>query len=145
LLHISDESEEQTHRRLTRVLECARVTSYAHAFCFEETPLETPPRIDERCLALVRNDTVWSALVPGPEGAGTSASFGLLRFEFDSDADNSGFVGWLATHLKRALGTGIFVICGHDSSSGGIYDYWGFPIALRKDVLREVAALGTSS
>jgi hypothetical protein len=26
--------------------------------------------------------------------------------------DNSGFVGWLASHLKAAIGTGVLVVCG---------------------------------
>ena len=57
--------------------------------------------------------------------------FALFSFHFPPGLDNSGFVGWLATHLKRRLGTGVFVICGQNSDRGGIYDYWGCPAQLR--------------
>ncbi|MGI5346709.1 DUF6196 family protein [Streptomyces sp. CA-250714] len=45
-------------------------------------------------------------------------------FHFPAAADNSGFVGWLASELKDQLGTGVAVLCGYNSAQGGIYDYW---------------------
>jgi Family of unknown function (DUF6196) len=143
LVHVSTETDEETERRLARVLAGARVTSYDGAFTFVESPVADPPAMREGCLALVRDDAVWSALVPALAGD-VGERFGLLRFEFPPGVDNSGFVGWLATRLKRALGTGVFVVCGHDSAAGGIYDYWGFPSSLRDEVLREIASLKDS-
>lgn len=67
--------------------------------------------------------------------------FGLFRFHFPPGVDNSGFVGWLATRLKRELGTGVFVVCGQNSKRGGIFDYWGYPATLRDDVRRIIDAL----
>jgi len=55
--------------------------------------------------------------------------------------DNSGFVGWLATHMKRSLGTGVFVVCGQNSARGGIFDYWGCPYAIRDSFFREIEGL----
>jgi hypothetical protein len=33
--------------------------------------------------------------------------------------------------LKRELGIGVFVVCGQNSRRGGIFDYWGVPMAMR--------------
>ena len=38
--------------------------------------------------------------------------------------------------LKRELGTGVLVVCGQNSARGGIFDYWGVPLGLRRDVAR---------
>ncbi|WP_280394542.1 DUF6196 family protein [Nocardia brasiliensis] len=67
--------------------------------------------------------------------------FGLFSFHFPTGMDNSGFVGWLAGHLKRALGTGVFVVCGSNRERGGIYDYWGCPVELLAAVEREIETL----
>ena len=68
-------------------------------------------------------------------------SFGVFCCHFPPDVDNSGFVGWLATHLKRRFGTGVFVICGQNLSRGGIYDYWGFPFELSAQIKVELSSL----
>ena len=60
---------------------------------------------------------------------------------FDPALDNSGFVGWLASHLKAVLGTGVFVVCGQNGARGGIFDYWGCPIRVADAVFGEVRAL----
>ncbi|MCY1145687.1 DUF6196 family protein [Actinoplanes sp. Pm04-4] len=77
-------------------------------------------------LAVVRDQQSWSTLVPlvrvPPEAV---ERFGVFSFHFPVGVDNSGFVGWLATHLKRRLGTGVVVVCGSNRARGGIYDYWG--------------------
>ena len=107
---------------------------------FEEFAL---PQFSDRAkadaLALVRDDAVWSQLAPcGPDAP---EPFALWRFHFRAGADNSGFVGWLATHLKSRFGTGVFVVCGQNSADGGIFDYWGCPWELREDVIAEVREL----
>jgi hypothetical protein len=38
-------------------------------------------------------------------------------------ADNSGFVGWLATEMKHRLSIGVFVGGCRSSAPGGINDY----------------------
>jgi hypothetical protein len=54
---------------------------------------------------------------------------------FAPGIENSGYVGWLTTTIKRRLGSGVFVICGDNPKRGGIFDYLGFPIAIAGDVL----------
>ncbi|MBC8038097.1 MAG: hypothetical protein H7X89_12855, partial [Rhizobiales bacterium] len=98
-----------------------------------------PPSLRPDALAAVRDDEVWSQLVPA---TGDSAEpVGLLRFHFPAGADNSGFVGWLASHIKATTGSGIFVICGQNSGRGGIFDYWGFPLEVKEPVVAEVQKL----
>lgn len=147
MLHVSHETREETERRLLKVIALSTVIPLEGAFVFEETPIGgPPPELDEDTVALVRDDEVWSRLVRDSR-RGDQGEFGLVRFHFPEDCDDSGFVGWLASHLKRTLGTGVFVVCGQNSASGGIFDYSGFPIGLRDSVLEQIAALraaGTS-
>jgi uncharacterized protein DUF6196 len=129
-MYVSQETPEQTDARLRRVIASAELTWHEGAFAFYEFPVKDFP-IEEarRGLAFVRDQDVWSVLRPaGPDAAET---FGLFSFHFRDGLDNSGFVGWLASTLKRELGTGVFVVCGQNSRCGGIFDYWGVPLALR--------------
>jgi len=64
-----------------------------------------------------------------------------FSFHFEPDLDNSGFVGWLTTHLKEALGTGVVVVCGHNAERGGVFDYWAVPAAMADAALAEVHRL----
>src|ERR671918_2055463 len=141
MVHISRETPEQTNERLLEVIAAATFRVYDDAYVFEEAPLRGPiPPLDDRTLALVRDDRVWSRLVPTAPDHGVE-QFGLFRFHFPEGVDNSGFVGWLASHLKRELGTGVFVVCGQNSEQGGIFDYWGFPAELREALVREIEKL----
>lgn len=75
----------------------------------------------------------------------TAELFAVWRFHFPAGADNSGFVGWLASHLKTLFGTGVFVVCGQNSADGGIFDYWGCPWALRDQVFAELDRLTSAT
>ena len=63
-----------------------------------------------------------------------------LAFVRDQDvwSDNSEFVGWLASHLKTALGTGVLVVCGFNQRRGGVSDYWCLPKRVGEAALAEV-------
>ncbi len=95
--------------------------------------------MNPNALALVRDQDIWSQLIPSNNDL--SEQFVLFSFHFDGCADNSGFVGWLANHLKQVLGTGLFVTCGQNSSRGGIFDYWGCPAEIGPRVINEIRAL----
>ncbi len=140
MVQVSSEAAEATERRLLAVIAAAELRVFSGAYLFEEFPLnEFRLRADPNALALVRDDRVWSQLVPADGRAGEC--FAVFSFHFPKIADNSGFVGWLATHLKRRLGTGVFVTCGQNSGWGGIYDYWGCPAALREPALAVIGEL----
>lgn len=145
MVDISHENTAQTEARLFRVIKTARLTVYAQPHAFLEFPLsEFPRQARVDALALVRDDRVWSQLVPCSDDK--EDLFTLFRFHFPPDADNSGFVGWLATHLKQKFGTGVFVTCGQNRADGGIFDYWGVPTAIGAEVIAEVRRLvGTPS
>jgi hypothetical protein len=125
-MDISRETPTQTNARLLRVIAAAEVTHYDEPYVFVETPRGSSPPIGETTLALIRDDEVWSSLQPARQGT-NGEHFALMRFQFPGGLDNSGFVGWLASELKRRLGTGILVVCGQNSGRGGIFDYWGCP------------------
>jgi hypothetical protein len=142
-VYVSRESEAERDARLLRVIATAQVVAYERPFVFLESAVgDAPPTIWRDAVAAVRDDHVWSQLVPlartddrGPEPCA------LFRFQFSSGIDNSGLVGWLASRLKAELGTGVFVVCGQNSARGGIFDYWGCPLELRDQVRRVIGQL----
>ena len=140
MVSISHESIEETERRLKQVIQSAKLVVYDQEYAFAEFALsEFPNAINAEALALVRDDNVWSQLLPCTDP--DEERFALFRFHFPAGADNSGFVGWLAGHLKRRFGTGVFVICGQNRNDGGIFDYWGVPLAVAHEAISEVRNL----
>lgn len=141
MVQISRETAEETDNRLRGVIAQATLKTYADDYVFVEfAPPDFPSAVSPAALALVRDDDVWSQLVPAAAGD-DGERFAIFRFHFPAGIDNSGFVGWLATHLKRSLGTGVLVVCGQNSGNGGIFDYWGCPAELRDEVIAVVRAL----
>ncbi|MET7951768.1 DUF6196 family protein [Micromonospora sp. NPDC005324] len=141
MVSISQESPDETAQRLRRVVAAAELVIFDGEWSFSEAPLSQPPALTADLLAVVRDEDRWSWLAPG--GATDGERFTVFSFHFPPGLDNSGFVGWLATEFKRRLGTGMFVICGHNSDRGGIYDYWGCPAQVRAQavqVLHELRA-----
>jgi len=140
VMYVSRESVKETHSRLRSVIKKSRLKVYGENYYFCETAVgdrEFMP--NPRALAIVRDDVVWSQLVPvdGKE----KEAFKVFRFHFREGEDNSGFVGWLSSILKRELGTGVFVICGQNSKDGGIYDYYGCPLDVATDVEKCISKL----
>jgi len=139
MVHVSHETHEAVEARLLRVIKSARLKVYEGLYAFEEFPLaQFAQKARPEALALVRDDKVWSQLVLS---SGTGEQFRLFRFHFPPDADNSGFVGWLATRLKREFGTGVFVTCGLNSGDGGVFDYWGVPASVGDAIVAHVIEL----
>ena len=147
MVSISIETAEQIEARLVAVISEAEFVVHDGYWTFEESV--DPPVLTPEVLAVVRDEDVWSSLVPAPAdgpaeataGAPGAERFGLFSFHFPHAADNSGFVGWLASHLKHELGTGVFVVCGSNTSRGGIFDYWGCPDTLLDDAVAVVERL----
>jgi hypothetical protein len=139
-MYVSRETSEQTEERLRKVLAVSSLVWWDGPYAFEEHPAERFPQEDiGAALAFVRDDEVWSVLKQA--GSGAAEPFGLFSFHFPNGVDNSGFVGWLASRLKEELGTGVFVVCGQNTRRGGIFDYWGVPLALRDEAARVLAGL----
>ena len=139
-MYVSNETPEQTNARLLKVIASSELEVFEGMYAFEEFPLDAfDKRASREALALVRDGEVWSQLLPSDDEA--QERFGVFGFHFEPGLDNSGFVGWLASHMKRKLGTGLFVVCGQNSRRGGIFDYWGCPAELKDEVLAELHAL----
>lgn len=139
-MYISRETPEQTETRLLKVIATADFKIMKGPYVFEEFPAgRFGDAASADALAYVRDEDVWSRLVPAPDESGEL--FALAGFHFSPGLDNSGFVGWLASHLKQKLGTGVFVVCGQNSAKGGIFDYWGCPYALKDEFFREIMEL----
>lgn len=139
-MYISQETPEQTSARLRRVIREAELRVYERSYAFVEVKVsDFPHHLLSDALAFVRDEDVWSALVPS--SAPEHEKFALFSFHFKPGFDNSGFVGWLASHFKQKLGTGVMVVCGQNSNRGGIFDYWGAPEALADAVIAELHSL----
>jgi hypothetical protein len=139
-MYVSQETPAQTHARLVRVLAEADLVVFSEPYAFVEVSVEAlPAHLATQALAFVRDEDVWSALVPSPDPA--PERFVLFSFHFTPGLDNSGFVGWLASHLKATVGTGVLVVCGQNSARGGIFDYWGAPLAVADQVVAELHRL----
>jgi len=139
MVSVSNETPDETAGRLRGVIAAAELTVFDGAWSFQESPIHQPPELTREVLAVVRDEDAWSWLAPA--GASAHEEFALFSFHFPAGLDNSGFVGWLASELKRALGTGVFVVCGQNSARGGVYDYWGCPVDLGADALAVIKRL----
>ena len=139
-MYISQETPEQSSKRLRQVIREAELLVYEGTYAFVEVNAsDFPQHLVSESLAFVRDEDVWSALVPST--APEHEKFTLFSFHFKPGFDNSGFVGWLASHFKQKLGTGVMVVCGQNSNRGGIFDYWGAPEAVAEAVLAELRNL----
>lgn len=139
-MYISQETPDQTSNRLGKVIAEAEFVLYERPYAFVEAAASKfPQELLTEALAFIRDEDVWSALVPSsnPE----QENFILFSFHFTQGLDNSGFVGWLASHIKAKIGTGVFVVCGQNSQRGGIFDYWGAPLSVAGQVIEEVRRL----
>jgi hypothetical protein len=144
---MQQETPEQAEARLLQVIASAQLQVLESVYAFEELPAGHPP--NPAALACVRDGEVWSQLVPVSSGSTSQGAFKMFSFHFAEGLDASGFVGWLASHLKRTLGTGVIVICGKDRRGGaalytasqGVFDYWGCPAELGDAVLAAVRSL----
>ncbi|MFD0364127.1 DUF6196 family protein [Nocardia sp. GCM10030253] len=143
MVNVSVETPEQIEQRLRRVIAAADFVVHGGVWSFHETPIDQPPALTPGTLAVVRDETSWSSLLPAPDDP-AAERFGLWSFHFPPNMDNSGFVGWLATHLKTQLGTGVFVVCGSNRDRGGIYDYWGCPVDLLDQANKVIDELRTT-
>jgi Family of unknown function (DUF6196) len=139
-MYISQETEAQTLIRLSEVIANAELKIYDAPYAFVEVAVETfPVEYLSNALAFVRDEQVWSALVPSVSEK--DEKFLLFSFHFSLGVDNSGFVGWLASHMKRAVGSGVMVVCGQNTNRGGIFDYWGAPLEVATAVIEELHKL----
>jgi uncharacterized protein DUF6196 len=152
-MYISQETSEQTENRLKEVIHQAGLKIHDGVYYFEEFPLQEYI-FDRNALAVVRDEEVWSQLVEAPDSYEASeismaadASdkdkelFKVFSFHFKDGFDNSGFVGWLASTIKKRIGTGVFVICGQNTNRGGIFDYWGCPYEVKDQVIELINEL----
>lgn len=140
-MYISNESQEEAEKRLQLVLTSSQFKVFEGAYYFKETSVENF-KFEPNALAMVKDHKVWSYLVPSESNI--TENFKIFSFHFKDDLDNSGFVGWLGSNIKNKLGSGLFVICGQNSSNGGIFDYWGCPIEIAEDVLKYIDDLRKS-
>lgn len=140
-MYISKETHIQTEQRLLKVLQSSSLKFYDRPYFFVEYKSKKEQPFDE-CLAMVRDDEVWSYLIPSKSDQ--TENFKIFSFHFKEGLDNSGFVGWLATKIKERFGSGVFVICGQNSNRGGVFDYWGCPFELAEPVETFIKALQTN-
>lgn len=140
MVSVSRETSEQTNERLLDVVTKSRLEVLPGVYAFVDCSAQAAGgAFDREALALVRDGGTWSQLILSDDP--NTELFRVFSFHFPDDLDNSGFVGWLATRLKTDFGTGVFVVCGYSRDDGGVFDYWGVPLALGDEVIEAVRAL----
>ena len=139
------ESPEQMHGRLCGVLARSRFTLLREPHAWQ--PLDPSESLPGNALAVVRDGTTWSALVPTLPNA--RGAYCIFSFHFAEGSNASGFVAWLAGLMKNEAGTGAMVVCGFDAratvalwhTSLGLFDYWGCPWAKGNEVIALIERL----
>jgi hypothetical protein len=133
--------------RLLEVIAKARFDVLPNFYVFQDLVAGHPPT--PAALACVRDGDSWSELVPAIDDQDADATHQIMSFHFAEDVSASGFVGWLASHLKRSIGTGVIVICGRDArgaralwyAAQGVFDYWGVPARVGPEAIAEIRSL----
>ena len=120
MVTMSIETPAQSEARLRRVMRETSIEWLRGEWHYDERS----PRDD--ALAMVVADGQRSWLNPASPTDETER-FTVFRARFRPEADNSGFVGWLASRIKSDTGSGVIVVCGYDPDQGGVFDYWGVP------------------
>ena len=141
-----DETGSETNARLLEVIARADVEVLPSVYAFQPMGGTPAGAGKDDALAWVRDGAAWSRLVPVDDPA-TPLAFRMFSFHFDPACDATGFVGWLHAHLARTTGVGPIVVCGRsaggaaDHVRGGIFGYWGCPVAAADRVLAEIDRL----
>jgi len=128
MVTVSHEVRAQTEARLRDVFRQSAVEWLPGLWAFVEGE-EALGRDDS--IAEIRDEGRLSALCPALTAA---ERFGVFRVVLPPGADDSGFVGWLASRVKAETGSGLFVICGQHARRGGIFDFYGVPEAAISEV-----------
>jgi len=99
-MYISEESAHQARARLGNVLSEAEFVVYEHPYSFVETDASHfPEELLGVALAFVRDEDVWSALVP--TSSPQQEQFIIFGFHFKSDLDNSGLTSQSLSGYRR--------------------------------------------
>jgi hypothetical protein len=125
MVTVSPEVPAQTDARLRGVFRSTQVAWLPGSWVFVEGAEATRRR---DAIAVIRDEGQTSALCPATTAA--AEGFAVFRVVLPRDADDSGFVGWLASRVKAATGSGLFVVCGQNRERGGVFDYYGVPEAV---------------
>lgn len=142
-MDVTRETQQEAQTRLRSVLCAAEVVWLPGRYAFTETTdLEDAVLASRKALAVVRDENSWSVLSSAEKES--AETFSIFTCHFAANLPNSGFVGWLASEIKSELGSGVFVVCGHNQKRGGIFDYWGVPEWVAPDVRRLLETLKTS-
>lgn len=140
MVTISREASAQAEARLRAIFRGSGVRWLPGYWSFLEG--EEASLVDGGSIAVVRDEGRLSALCPAVEARADLERFEVFRVVLPAGADDSGFVGWLASRIKAVTGSGVFVVCGHDRERGGVFDYYGVPEAAADDVRALLGRLG---
>ena len=101
-----------------------------------------PSQVSGEAVALARDEDGWSQLVPAP-GARSASGWALIRLSFVAGAAIDGLTDWLAAYLRRRVTPRLMIASGLSQRTGGLYLYWGVPLALGEQVMREIDILSS--
>ena len=125
----ADETPGAMEARLLQVIAQAQFDVLTADYAWRSMGANEAPQ--QEAIACVRDGNQWYQFAPAAVDA-SAQCYRVVSFHFKEGFDASGFVAWLAGHLKRSAGTGSVVICGKDQrdtpglfrASLGVFDYW---------------------
>ena len=80
-MDIKNEKSEQTHERLLKVIASAEFKVFEDTYIFDEFPIDKfPKRANPTAIAYVREEYVWSQVVPSTDTS--KQLWKTLRFRF---------------------------------------------------------------
>ena len=135
------ETPSRTEARLREALRSAEIVLMESPYAWRLVA-NFPSQVSDEAVALARDEDGWSQLVPAP-GARSASGWALIRFRFVAGAAIDGFTDWLAAHLRRRVTPRLMIASGLSQRTGGLYLYWGVPLALREQVMREIDILSS--
>ena len=85
-MYISTETSEQTESRLKKVIQTSDLKIYDKEYYFKEVTIDKF-QFEEQALAIVRDEEVWSFLIPSESSE--TENFKVFSFHFEEGLDNS--------------------------------------------------------
>lgn len=130
MVTISQEAAAQTEARLRTVFRDSAIDWLPGTWSFVEG--DEAARSD--AIAEIRDEGRRSGVCPATAATDSAELFRVFRVVLPPARDDSGFVEWLASRIKEATGSGVFVLCGYNRHRGGVFDYYGVPEAAASEV-----------
>jgi hypothetical protein len=103
------ETNSKLIERLYYVLKQSEFVEFDELYYFKQ--FEETPNLENNALSYIRNGNYWTGLIEAEDDR--TENYKIFCFKVNTTSNNSGFLGWMATEIKKKLGISIIVFCSH--------------------------------